>query len=512
MGLIPKIDGRMLLPQVNADRKGKALMNEIPEYIDQRPNLSGSEQLVQSTIRAGKGKPIFTPESRVDFGGIRSAFAIALHMHQPLIPAGGSDLRTAEVISNLKHMMDNPGIGDNHNASVFHWCYKRMGEFIPQLVDEGKQPRVMLEYSGTLLHGLRHMGLNDVFDALNRITRDPRYRHAVEWLGCPWGHAVAPSTPAQDFRLHVQAWQHHFAAIFGLEALGRVRGFSPAEMALPNQPDTAYEFVKTLKDCGYQWVLVQEHSVERPENGQGLERKHLPHRLVCRNSRGEEASIIAIIKTQGSDTKLVAQMQPYYEAKGLSRMDLAGKQVPPLVTQIADGENGGVMMNEFPSKYMEVMRECSGSPTPVLNATEYLEHLFAMGVREQDLPVAQPIHQKRIWDRFKPGKDAARMVEVIEQLKKEDHRFHMDGGSWTDNISWVKGYENVIGPMERASSHFFEKVIRPAIPSSEGRFRNALFYLLCSQTSCYRYWGQGVWTDYGRELCRRLEEILAHDF
>jgi hypothetical protein len=36
---------------------------------------------------------------------------------------------------------------------------------------------------------------------------------------------VAPSTPVQDFRLHVQAWQHHFAAIFGLGALERVRGF-----------------------------------------------------------------------------------------------------------------------------------------------------------------------------------------------------------------------------------------------------------------------------------------------
>jgi len=487
-------------------------MNEIPEYIEQRPNLSGAERLVQSAVREGSGKPVFLPQSGVDFGRIQSAFAVALHMHQPLIPAGGSDLRTAEIISNLKYMMDNPGIGDNHNASVFQWCYKRMGDFIPQLVDEGKQPRVMLEYSGTLLHGMRHMGLNDVFDALKRITCDPRYRYAVEWLGCPWGHAVAPSTPAQDFRLHVQAWQHHFAAIFGLEALCRVRGFSPAEMALPNQPDTAYEFVKTLKDCGYQWVLVQEHSVERPENGQGLERKHLPHRLVCRNSRGEEASIIAIIKTQGSDTKLVAQMQPYYEAKGLSRWELAGKQVPPLVTQIADGENGGVMMNEFPSKYMEVMRECSGSSTPALNATEYLEHLFASGIREQDLPLAQPIHQKRIWDRFKPGKNSARLAEVIEQLKKEDHRFHMDGGSWTDNISWVKGYENVLGPMEKASSRFYEKVIRPSVPPSEPRFRNALFHLLCSQTSCYRYWGQGLWTDYGREICRRLDEILAHDF
>ena len=50
--------------------------------------------------------------------------------------------------------------------------------------------------------------------------------------------------------------------------------------------------------------------------------------------------------------------------------------MPPLVTQIADGENGGVMMNEFPPKYVEVVRECSGTRTPMLNVTEYLEQLF----------------------------------------------------------------------------------------------------------------------------------------
>ncbi len=486
-------------------------MSELPEYVGSLPNLCGAEAQVESALRASRGQPVFRPESRIDFGGIKSAFAVALHMHQPLIPAGGPNLATAEIISNLKHMMDNPGIGDNHNASVFHWCYKRMGEFVPQLVDEGKQPRVMLEYSGTLLHGLRQMGLNDVFDNLQRITCDPRYRTAVEWLGCPWGHAVAPSTPVQDYRLHVLAWQHHFAAIFGIEALGRVRGFSPAEMALPNHPDTAYEFVKTLKDCGYQWVLVQEHTVERPENGHGPERKHLPHRLVCRNSRGQEASIIAIIKTQGSDTKLVAQMQPYYEAKGLSRWDLAGQQVPPLVTQIADGENGGVMMNEFPPKYLEAMRECSGSNTPAMNVTEYLEHLFALGIAEKDLPVVQPICQKRIWDCFKPGEGPEHLGQIIEQLKQKDHRFHMEGGSWTNNISWVQGYESLLSSMEKGSSLFYEKVLKPGLPTSDGRFRNALFHLLCSQTSCYRYWGHGIWTDYGREICRRLEAILTHD-
>ena len=66
-------------------------------------------------------------------------------------------------------------------------------------------------------------------------------------------------------------------------------------------------------------MLVQEHTVERAGDGGPIQQPHLPHRLVARNSRGETASIIAIIKTQGSDTKLVAQMQPYYEARGLCR-------------------------------------------------------------------------------------------------------------------------------------------------------------------------------------------------
>ena len=186
--------------------------------------------------------------------------------------------------------------------------------------------------------------------------------------------------------------------------------------------------------------------------------------------------------------------------------------MPPLVTQIADGENGGVMMNEFPPKFMEASRESSGSNTAAMNATEYLEHLFALGIREKDLPAVQPIHQKKIWDRFQPGGGEGKLAEVFAQLKKEDHRFHMEGGSWTDNISWVKGYDNVIGPMERASALFHEKVLKPGISPAEPRYRNALFHLLCSQTSCYRYWGQGIWTDYGREICRRLEAILRNDF
>ena len=484
-------------------------MSEIPEYVDGLPNICGEEPRVS---RARTAESVFLDESGLDFADIRSCAAVALHMHQPLIPAGGAELSTATLIGNLQHTTENPDIGDNPTAEIFAWCYKRMGEFIPQLIEEGKEPRVMLEYSGELLHGLRQMGRSDVIDALRDITCNASYRRAVEWLGCPWGHAVAPSTPVQDFRLHVRAFQQHFAAIFGFEALGRVRGFSPSEMALPNHPDVAYEFVRTLKDCGYDWVLVQEHTVELPESGYGPERKHVPHRLVCRSATGETAEIIAVIKTQGSDTKLVGQMQPYYEAKGLGRTELAGKSVPPLVTQIADGENGGVMMNEFPPKYLEVVRECSGTEVPLVNVTEYLEHLFAAGVSKEDLPSLQPVHQKRIWDRLETGAGSERLEKTIEELKREDGTFHMDGGSWTNNISWVSGYESLLGPMEKVSALFSEKVLKAGIPTNDPRYRKALFHLLCSQTSCYRYWGHGTWTDYGSEIVRRAEQILAHDF
>jgi hypothetical protein len=490
-----------------------AMSLDLPPISDGLPNIAGQEKEIDKAIKAAAGTEVFRPTSPIDFRSIRAATAIALHMHQPLIPAAGGDVRSAGVICNLQHMMENQHIGDNHNAPVFEWCYRRLGEFIPQLVGEGKEPRVMLDYSGELLYGFLQMGAHHVIDDLKRITCDPNYRRCVEWLGCPWGHAVAPSTPIQDFRLHVRAWQHFFAAIFGIDALQRVRGFSPSEMALPNQPDVAYAYVKTLLDCGFQWILVQEDTIERPEDGHRPARDHLPRRLVCRSSDGETAEIVALVKTQGSDNKLVAQMQPYYEARGLSRGELAGRSVPPIVVQIGDGENGGVMMNEFPSKFFEVARESTGIDVPMMNGTEYLEFLSADGLKPGDFPAVQPVFQSRIWAKIKPGDGPEKLAKAIETCKQEDGRFNMEGGSWTNNISWVKGYESVIAPMEKASSNFYAKVLsRKKLDTGSPAYRDALFHLLACETSCFRYWGQGIWTEYGAELARRATESVERGY
>jgi hypothetical protein len=167
------------------------------------------------------------------------------------------------------------------------------------------------------------------------------------------------------------------------------------------------------------------------------------------------------------------------------------------------------MMHEFPPKYLQVVRECSGSRTPMLNVTEYLEQLFASGIQPADLPVVQPLDQHRIWQHMTPGDGLDRLADVIGQLTGQDSRFHMEGGSWTSDRSWVRGYDQVLIPMEQASSLFHERVLARGVPSDDPCYRKALFHLLAAETSCYRYWGEGAWTDYGAELSRRVADILT---
>ena len=76
-------------------------------------------------------------------------------------------------------------------------------------------------------------------------------------------------------------------------------------------------------------------------------------------------------------------------------------RIPPLVTQIAGGENGGVVMNEFPPSI-------SGS--------------FAAAVPHQ------------VWERFESGEGPERLAAVIGELRAGDNRFSMEGGSWTNDI------------------------------------------------------------------------------
>ena len=324
-------------------------MGELAEYIDGLPSICGSEQRIEEAIRARGADPVFLPPGAAGFADVTSAFAIALHMHQPLIPAGGPTCARPRIISNLQYMMDHPGIGDNHNAPVFHWCYKRMGEFIPQLVDEGSQPRVMLDYSGTPAARPAADGRWTTCSTPSAHHLRPALPAARRVAGLPWGHAVAPSTPVQDYRLHVRAWQHHFAAIFGLEALSRVRGFSPSEMALPNHPGRGLRIRQDAE--GLRLPLGAGAGTHgragRGRRGHPAAAPAAPAgRRATRGARPPASSRSS--RPRAATPSSSARCSRTTRPRACPASDLAGQQVPPLVTQIADGENGGVMMNEFP--------------------------------------------------------------------------------------------------------------------------------------------------------------------
>ncbi|MFA4992205.1 MAG: glycosyl hydrolase family 57 [Candidatus Omnitrophota bacterium] len=475
------------------------------DIIDGLPNICGNGD--NAARRAKPRKDVFYPLSDVFFNNVQSSFGIALHMHQPTIPAGGNDLRTAGLISNLQYMMEHQGVHDNHNAPVFLRCYSRMSDFVRELADQGKGPRVMLDYSGNLLWGLRQMGQGNVLDNLELVTCDKKYYKYVEWLGTMWSHAVVSSTPVPDIRLHITAWQENFKSIFGSKALDRVKGFSPPEMHLPVHPDVCFEYVKALKECGYKWLMVQEHTVENMDSS-SIRRPHFPHKLVARNSLGETAEITVLIKTQGSDNKLVAQMQPYYEAKTVNIEKYCGVDIFPFVLQIGDGENGGVMMNEFPPAYKIAFGQIGRDGVVALNGTEYIEYVNNAGLKEESFMPVRPIGQGRIWEFFK-GPSLGAADRAIQKAKEKYPGFSLEKASWTNDKDWVHGYKDVMDPINQLSAAFHEKFDGGTVDKNSRVYREALLYLLLSQTSCFRYWGAGQWTDYAKEICRRGMDVLA---
>jgi len=295
-----------------------------------------------------------------------------------------------------------------------------------------------------------------------------------------------------------------------------VKGFSPPEMHLPNDPDTLYEFVRALREHGYRWMMVQEHTVERLD-GSALAREdmYVPNRLVAKNSRGEEVSITVLIKTQGSDTKLVAQMQPYHEAKTLGRRKIGNIEIPCCVTQIADGENGGVMMNEYPRDFVPFWHRIKSEPGTVgFNGTEYLELIESAGISPDHYPICQAVQQHKIWTKI--GKTEKITPELMKKTISElnQSKFHFEGSSWTNNLSWVRGYEDLTEPMNQLSIKFhekYDKFVQDQSVTNSRKYREALLYVMLLETSCFRYWGKGRWTDYAKEICKRGEKILKEE-
>lgn len=502
----------MILP--TSDPRSASSLPSLPplsDISDDLPTFCGWEANLPT---AAPRSALFRSQTRFDPETVKSVFAIALHMHQPIVPAGPN----GELISYLQHMLENPFEGQNFNAGVFTYCYTRIADFLTAIVQGGGHPRIMLDYSGTLLWGLRHMGRGEILENLKRITCNPTYQRHVEWMGTLWSHALVPTIPVADFRLQVQAWQHHFAAIFGWDALMRVQGFSLPELQLPTHPDVLYEFITTLLSCGYRWMLVAESSLETLA-GDPLPSTQLPHRLVARNSQGAIASIVVFIRPSNQTSTDVARMTAYEQATQVSdRLALNGASVPPIITHIADGENGDAMMNEFPSAFRNTWYNLNSQQGRVVSMTfsEYLEHLEALGCTIDQLPPCQAAGHAQLW-KIVDTQNISNPADAIAQS------LHSSPG-----LSLTGNTGKTLYPPQPPSSHpylmsqlstRFHATIAQAEAQPEApplrqqyRYRNALLHHLLTQTSCFMRWQDPTWHAYARELYRRGEAILRHDF
>ena len=148
-----------------------------------------------------------------------------------------------------------------------------------------------------------------------------------------------------------------------------------------------------------------------------------------------------------------------------------------------------------------------------LNGSEYLMLLEAAGVNEADLPRIQAVGQHRLWQEVGEAPAPAALEDAIANLQARDPAFSMEGASWTNNLSWVEGYTNVLGPMNELSARFHQRFdplvdADPTVTASP-EYQQALLHLLLLETSCFRYWGQGAWTGYATEIHRRGIALLA---
>jgi hypothetical protein len=165
-------------------------------------------------------------------------------------------------------------------------------------------------------------------------------------------------------------------------------------------------------------------------------------------------------------------------------------------------------MNEFPSAYQRAFDELGSGAVVAMNGSEYLEALAALGVDDRSFAPVQPVAQHRIWQELQaPGPGAA--DRAIARVRERDPSFNLDRASWTSDRSWVEGYGDVMDPVLRLSARFHARWDAAGEAArDQPSYRQSLLYLLLSQTSCFRYWGHGFWTDIAQEICRRGFESL----
>jgi hypothetical protein len=392
-----------------------------------------------------------------------------LHMHQPPI---WTDTQPSELIGNLEKMLNSPeNSEENWNAQWFAQAYKNPARYVENLKAEGYSPRMMVDYSGVLLEELAKLSNNGYFDGLI-VDGEPignvielwrrvleQHPEAIEFAGTAYSHCYFPATPQRDHQAQILTWRQVFADLFGEAALSRVKGFWLPEMGMTGDPAEALQFIRLLKRCGYDWVILPHAALECPPDWSTPALENRVHWLVV-ESGGESERILCVVR----DTDMGIRQQSGQNAEGcINDIRYRGKtlqsqsSIPALVVPTSDGENGNVMMFEyFKNSFAPLFQQSQqGSDIGFMTVSEYMESYLSQ-------EPTTTVH-------LKPT-----------------------GGSWIgDHQSWQGGdlRQTVLQQVEQLSQTFANQRQQSTLSPEQERA------LLLCETSCFVYWGSSFWAE-----------------
>jgi len=415
----------------------------------------------------------------------QAAFVPWLHMHQPPIMVE-TDSQSV-ILGNLEKMLDGPpNSEESWNAQWYALAYKNPARYAKLLKDEGYEPRMMVDYSGVLLEEMAKLSANGKFEHLDvggeklgdviGLWREvlEEYPETVEFAGTAYSHCYFPATPERDAEAQIMEWRRVFAELFGEKALSRVRGFWLPEMGMTGDAAEALRFIRLLKKCGYEWLILPSTTLERPEGWSTPELENRVHRLVV-ESGGESEEMLCVVR----DTDMGIRQQSGQNADGCINdiryrgqvLREAGSKIPALVVPTSDGENGNVMM------------------------FEYFKNSFAPLFRERDRhPEIEFMTVSEYIDAYVAG-------EVLTEV-----RLKPTGGSWIGgHQSWQEGdlRRRVLVAVEQLSQDCANIEAAGNLSPEQKRA------LLLCETSCFVYWGSDFWAQQADKFIGRAREAIA---
>lgn len=433
--------------------------------------------------------------------GKRGLICINLHHQQPFL-----FINSGKRVSNIKKMWQYAGGDDQQrwNVACYVGSYRELGRSINLLVNEGYEPRIMADFTGSLLKGLKEaedegilnqMSIEkqgsragNVISELRKAIKFPSSYLEMTATGIYHPLFHPDTTPKEDWDLHIKSYRALHKILFGELSAQNLNGFWPPEMAVSGKPDDLYDLIEILHKNGIKWIMLpsvpyrddwNERALKPPlgETLEFYEKYYAPH-VIRGRKNGSENQIVALVRDPKSELQKGVDLRgrAYQVAEEYYReLQSQGKEIlfPPIVLVASDGDNGDRMMqgNFFHDTFNSFVRtRPEKSPCALVGGTEYLTSILQSAFGEVN------------W---------SRAGEIFSEIVIQP-----EGYSWSGvlgNIWLSKKEKKDIYVEIRRLSEAFHKILPQKVDPT--KYQDAMDKLLLTETSCYTWWDGSYWQD-----------------